>query len=395
MRGQIVLVQPVHDQHDRAGELVVEPTVEGVVVPVVGRLALRLRQRLLGFQGIVDDDQVGAAPGQHAADRGGEPAALRGRVEFRHRCALRREARPREDLPVPAAPDDVPAVAREFVGEVLRIADAEYLRRRLAPETPGRKRDRSQQRLQMARRQVDDEPPDFARAHCRELRGDHLDVPAHRKARPRVELAETALRNADEIAAQQRAVLAEAQCLGRRLYHSGTEDTEKTPGGFPGSSVLSVSLWWIFANSICRRRVSRLSTTSSRSGGWRLLRRGCRAGPLLDVFQQVDQHLGRAQIGARRFIDELRDDRLAFGDPAALAAPGDDDRLVERRDEERRQIFPRAARIAGLALLEPGVQRRPAAADPVFAIWVLAIGLHAITTIPLADWRAETYIINR
>jgi len=64
MAGEVILVQPVHDQHDGTGELVVEPAVEGVVVPFVRRLALRLRQRLLGLQGIVDDDQVGAAPGQ-------------------------------------------------------------------------------------------------------------------------------------------------------------------------------------------------------------------------------------------------------------------------------------------------------------------------------------------
>ena len=45
-----------------------------------------------------DDGQVGAAPSQHAADRGGEPAALRDRVELRHHRALRRHAR-REELP--------------------------------------------------------------------------------------------------------------------------------------------------------------------------------------------------------------------------------------------------------------------------------------------------------
>ena len=47
--GEIILVQPVHDQHDRPRELVVEPAVKRVVVPLVGRLALRLRQRLLGL----------------------------------------------------------------------------------------------------------------------------------------------------------------------------------------------------------------------------------------------------------------------------------------------------------------------------------------------------------
>jgi hypothetical protein len=83
-RGQ-ALVQAVHDQHDRTAELVVEPAVEGAVVPFVRRLALGLRQRLLGLQRVVDDDQVGTPPGQHPADRGGDARALRGGLEFRHR----------------------------------------------------------------------------------------------------------------------------------------------------------------------------------------------------------------------------------------------------------------------------------------------------------------------
>jgi hypothetical protein len=73
MAGEVVLVRAVHDQHDRTGELVVEPATEGVVVPLVGRLPLDLRQGLLGLQRIVDDDDVGTAPGQHPADRGGDP----------------------------------------------------------------------------------------------------------------------------------------------------------------------------------------------------------------------------------------------------------------------------------------------------------------------------------
>ena len=40
---EIVFVQPVHDEDDRARELVVQPAVEGVVEPVVRRLALGLR----------------------------------------------------------------------------------------------------------------------------------------------------------------------------------------------------------------------------------------------------------------------------------------------------------------------------------------------------------------
>jgi hypothetical protein len=50
MARQVVLVQPVHDQDDRTRKLVVQSAAERVVVPLVGRLPLGLRQRFLGLQ---------------------------------------------------------------------------------------------------------------------------------------------------------------------------------------------------------------------------------------------------------------------------------------------------------------------------------------------------------
>jgi hypothetical protein len=38
--------------------------------------------QLLGLQRVVDDDDVGAPPGQHPAHRGGDATALRRRLEF-------------------------------------------------------------------------------------------------------------------------------------------------------------------------------------------------------------------------------------------------------------------------------------------------------------------------
>ncbi len=110
MAGQIILVQAVHDQPDRAGELVVEPAVEGVVEPFVCRLALGLRQRLLGLQRVVDDDHVRTPPGQDAADRGRDAAALLGRLEFGHGLVPGCEAR-REEALVPVAGEDPAAIA--------------------------------------------------------------------------------------------------------------------------------------------------------------------------------------------------------------------------------------------------------------------------------------------
>jgi hypothetical protein len=64
----IVFVQPRHDQDDGTTALVVLPAVESVIVPVVGGLSLRVGERLLRLQRIVDQDDVGTAFGEHAAD---------------------------------------------------------------------------------------------------------------------------------------------------------------------------------------------------------------------------------------------------------------------------------------------------------------------------------------
>jgi len=65
---QIVFVQPLLDYDDGAVPFVIEPAVEGVVVPLVGGLPLRLGERLLRLQRIVDHGDVGAASGQDTAD---------------------------------------------------------------------------------------------------------------------------------------------------------------------------------------------------------------------------------------------------------------------------------------------------------------------------------------
>ncbi len=160
MAGEVVFVQPVHDQHDRASRLVVEPAVERRIVPFVGALPVPIGQRLLGLQRVVDDDQIGAAPGQHAADRGGDAAAPRRRLELGHRLPQRREAR-REQTAAPRARDDAPAIARPFVGEILArglrsrrtvavkpAGDAQDLGTRRVAEDPGRKGDRGRQDLE-------------------------------------------------------------------------------------------------------------------------------------------------------------------------------------------------------------------------------------------------------
>src|ERR1700758_2638430 len=118
---------------------------------------------------------------------------------------LRRKAGGKE-MPVPTTGDDLPAVARQFIGEVLGVADAEELSARVMAEAPGRKGDRGQMRLQVARRHVDDHAPAAAGADRLELCGDDVVIPARREHGARVELVEAMLCEARKIGAKQRLI---------------------------------------------------------------------------------------------------------------------------------------------------------------------------------------------
>ena len=49
MTDQIVFMQAPHNSDDATSALLIEPAIEGMVVPLVRRVALRLRDGLIGF----------------------------------------------------------------------------------------------------------------------------------------------------------------------------------------------------------------------------------------------------------------------------------------------------------------------------------------------------------
>src|SRR6516165_1557516 len=129
----------------------------------------------------------------------------------------RREAG-RKGPPVPVAHDHPPAVARQFVGKVLGITDAEKLQAWPVAEAPGRKRHRGEMRLQMTRRLVDDQPADPALVHRHQLRGDDPVMPVRDEFGLRMELVKRTLGKTREIGAQQGLVFGEIQTFGRRAH---------------------------------------------------------------------------------------------------------------------------------------------------------------------------------
>ena len=52
-------------------------------------VAPRTGERLLWFGGVVDQDEIGTAPGQHPAGRGGQPVALTSGDKLLHGVAVR------------------------------------------------------------------------------------------------------------------------------------------------------------------------------------------------------------------------------------------------------------------------------------------------------------------
>ena len=118
MADQVVFVQPLHDDHDGAFGLVVEARQERGIEPFVDGIAPRVRPRFLGLQGIVDDDEIGAAAGEHTAHRGGQTKAAARGGEFRDGLFVRRECG-FEQRAVEARVDQSAAVATELVGQVL------------------------------------------------------------------------------------------------------------------------------------------------------------------------------------------------------------------------------------------------------------------------------------
>jgi hypothetical protein len=201
-----------HDDDDGAVLLVILPAVEGMVEPLVCGLPLRIGQRLLRLQRIVDQDDVGAASGQHAAIAGGEPVPLAGGQELLHRLPVRSEAG-WKNPPIPRAHHDAAAVSSELIRESFSVAHAKDLGRGIMPETERREGDRGQQRFQVTRRQVNNQPPDPAFAHRGQFGGDDLKVPVHRELGLRVQIVEAARREGRKILPQEDLVLGPGQVL--------------------------------------------------------------------------------------------------------------------------------------------------------------------------------------
>src|SRR5262249_7568497 len=110
---KVVLVQPLHNEQDCAGALVVGPANETVANPSVADFPWLFGQRLFGLRGITDPYDVAPASSQHPAGGGGEAIALASGDELLYGLAVCGKTG-REDPPIPRAHHDAAAIAGEL-----------------------------------------------------------------------------------------------------------------------------------------------------------------------------------------------------------------------------------------------------------------------------------------
>ena len=72
-----------------------------MIEPVVDGLPLGVGESLIGLQGVVDDDELGAPAGQHAADGCRQAESLPGSYELLQGRTLRRQLCLREECFIP------------------------------------------------------------------------------------------------------------------------------------------------------------------------------------------------------------------------------------------------------------------------------------------------------
>jgi hypothetical protein len=91
MRSQESRLQALHNDDDASGSLVIQPTIERVVIPFIYRLALRFRKRFVRLQRIINDDEVCSTAGQRTSYGSREPEAVLGRDKLLYGLFLRSE----------------------------------------------------------------------------------------------------------------------------------------------------------------------------------------------------------------------------------------------------------------------------------------------------------------
>src|SRR6516165_7161029 len=177
MTNKVTQVQPLHDYDDGVGGLVVQAAEQRVRVPLLGAFAGCFRIGILRLERIVDDNEVAAAAGEGATDRGGQPVATAGGGKFQFSVLDRTNPSLRKQAIVEGRAHEGAAVVGMLAGQSLSIADTDDPPCRVVAENEGGEYDRRTDRLEATRWHRDDQALGLALKHPRQRKSDGLDMP--------------------------------------------------------------------------------------------------------------------------------------------------------------------------------------------------------------------------
>src|SRR6516164_4076555 len=177
MTNKVTQVQPLHDYDDGVVGLVVQAAEQRVRVPLLGPFASGFRIGILWLERIVDDNEVAAAAGEGATDRGGQPVATAGGGKFQFSVLGQADPGLRKQAIVEGRAHDGAAVVGVFAGQTLSIADTDDPPCRVVAEDEGGECDRRTDRLEATRWHRDDQALGLALKHLRQRKSDGLDMP--------------------------------------------------------------------------------------------------------------------------------------------------------------------------------------------------------------------------
>src|SRR5580658_7557192 len=302
---EVIFVESLHDHDDHTRGFVIQTGKQRAVEPFIDASALGFRNRFVGFQRIVDDDEIGAAAGQHAADRSREPKAASRSGELVQACPGVGQTS-REQRLQPGRAHHIAAVAGELFRKALAIGNVDDRGVGTVAEPERWQGDRGEQRFEIARREIDDQAFDAAVETILQRGGDDLEMPVGTKRRATVQVREATRREGVEILPADRAIFAEGELVHEEV-------------------------------SLIRRSTSRMTSRSASEGCWGSdgagrasmvcirPRSSCseRASPLAARFTSCLTAASSLVIRLRRpfSVIEIRSPRVAATTVAILRAP--------------------------------------------------------------------------
>src|SRR6266403_1701416 len=172
---EVIDMDPLHYDYDAGSPLVVGAGHQGRAVPFDDAFAGYVGWGVARLERIVDDREIAAASGQRSPNRGGVSTASERGLDFSIGVAF--HSHPRKYRLIERILDDTPKIIGVSLCQVGRIRDANHALRGVMTEIPGRQRYRRDNRLEVARRDSDDQPLHLAGGDLRDLVGHRVDVP--------------------------------------------------------------------------------------------------------------------------------------------------------------------------------------------------------------------------